>query len=321
MNRKNIKIGNVEVKGNLILAPMAGLTDLPFREICRTHGADLVYSEMVSAKGIVYGSENTFELTKTSDIERPVTLQIFGSEPQVMAEAAKQIEDLPFDILDINMGCPAPKIIKNGDGSALLDEPKKIGEIVKAVSSAISKPLTIKIRKGINGKDSYLEAAKYVEDNGGAAIALHGRTREQYYEGNVDLEAIAKVKEALTIPVFSSGDVVDIASYKKTMEITKADGIMIGRGALGNPWIFNMIRHYEATGEELPEPSMEEKFKICLYHAKQLIAQKGEYTAIREMRKHTGWYIKGIHGAAAKRKEINQIESYEDLELVLNSLL
>lgn len=314
-------IGDVEVKGNLILAPMAGVTDLPFRELCRINGANLVYSEMVSSRGIVHGSENTHLLTRTSDIERPVTLQIFGSDPKVMAEAAKQIEHLPFDILDINMGCPAPKIVKNGDGSALMNDPKKVGEMVKAVSTAISKPLSVKIRKGINDKLQYLEVAKYAEDNGAKAIAVHGRTREQYYEGVVDLEPVKAVKAALSIPVISSGDVVDIDSFQRTLEYTGVDAIMIGRGVFGNPWLFKQISHFQKTGERLPDPSFREKVETCLEHARKLIEIKGEVTAIREMRKHTGWYIKGLHGATKMRGAINAINTYEDLDKALADIL
>ena len=318
---KPFNIGNVQIGGDLILAPMAGVTDLPFRELCRINGADLVYSEMVSAKGIIYGSENTHLLTNTSEIEKPVTLQIFGSDPEIMAEAAKRIEHLPFDILDINTGCPAPKIVKNGDGSALMDDPKKIGAIVKAISSAISKPVTIKTRKGINGKLTYLEVAKYAQDNGAKAIAVHGRTREQYYEGVVDLEPVTRVKEIMDIPVISSGDVVDVASYVHTMKTTGVDAVMIGRGTFGNPWLFKLLDHYRKTGEEIADPSFEEKIETCLLHARKLSELKGEHTAIREMRKHAGWYIKGLHGATKMRGAINQISTYTDLEKALYDIL
>ena len=314
---KDIQIGNVTTEGNIFLSPMAGHTDLPFREICREMGASLAYSELISAKGIIYGSENTKKLTETSEIERPVTIQLFGSDPNILAEAAKMIEHLPFDILDINMGCPVPKVVKHGEGAGLLADYKQVGKVVKAVSSAISKPLTVKIRKGIDGKVTALDVAKAAEENGAKAIGVHGRMREQYYEGLADLEITAKVKETVTIPVIHSGDVVDIDSAINVFEQTSCDAIMIGRGTFGNPWIFRDINHFLKTGERLDPPTTREKIEKCLEHARRLMAHKGEFTAIREMRQHTGNYIKGMKGAAAFRANIGKIETYKDLSNVL----
>lgn len=317
---KSIKIGNIETDGNIFLAPMASVTDLPFREICRELGASLVYSELISSKGIVYESENTKKLTETSDIERPVSIQLFGSEPETVAKAAQMIEHLPFDILDINMGCPVTKVVRHGEGAGLLADPKHIGKLVKTVSSSIKKPLSIKIRKGIDGKTTAVEVAKAAEENGASLIAVHGRTREQFYEGEADLEIVAKVKEAVSIPIVHSGDVVDIDSAIKVFETTNCDAIMIGRGTFGNPWIFRDINHFLKTGERLEPPTFEEKIAKCLEHAKRLIAHKGEFTAIREMRRHTGHYIKGMKGAASLRVSISKIEVYDDLKSILESL-
>jgi nifR3 family TIM-barrel protein len=317
---KSIKIGNININGNIFLAPMAGYTDLPFREICREMGAALVYSELISAKGIIYKSENTKKLTETSDLERPVTIQLFGSDPEILAEAAKMIEHLSFDILDINMGCPVPKVVKNGEGAGLMVDYKRVGKIVKAVSRAINKPVTVKIRKGINGKDTALEVAKAAEENGASAIGVHGRMREQYYEGFADLETTAKVKRAISIPVIHSGDVIDGVSAEKIFKETNCDAIMIGRGSFGNPWIFKEINHYLKTGEKQAPPNTEEKILKCLEHARRLMKYKGEYTAIREMRKHTGNYIKGMKGAASLRAVIGKIESYEQLKNILENL-
>jgi len=317
-----MKIGNVEISGNIFLAPMAGVTDRPFREICKSHGCNMVYSEMISAKGILYDNDNTVELLSTSDSERPVVIQLFGADPKILAEAAKKIEHYPFDILDINMGCPAPKIVKNGEGSALMQNPKLVADIVKTVSSAISKPLTIKFRKGFTEDNiNAVEIAKIAEENGAKAVTVHGRTRDQYYSGTVDLDIIAKVKEAVTIPVIGSGDVIDPLTAKNMFEVTKCDALMIGRGAQGNPWIFSEINHYFKTGEILKKVTGREKIETALKHATMLIGYKGEYIGIREMRKHTGWYIKGIKGASSVRVNINKAESYKELENILKGLL
>lgn len=316
-----MKIGNVEINGNVFLAPMAGITDLPFRKICKEHNCAMVYSEMISAKGILYENENTTELLNTTNMEKPVVIQLFGKEPSILTEAAKKIEQYNFDILDINMGCPAPKITKNGEGSALMQNPKLVAEIVKKVSSAIEKPLTIKFRSGFDNNINAVEIAKIAEENGAKAVTVHGRTREQFYAGKVDLEIIAKVKEAVSIPVIGSGDVVDPMSAKNMFETTKCDALMIGRGAQGNPWVFSAIHEYFKTGIILPKPTVKEKIDMALRHGRMLIEYKGEYVGIREMRKHIGWYIKGIKGAAALRVDINKAENYEELEFLLTRLL
>jgi len=315
-----IKIGNLELEGNVFLAPMAGITDMTFREICRVYGASMVYSEMVSAKGILYDNDNTKQLLDISELGQPTVIQLFGSEPEILAEAAKKIEHLPFSVLDINMGCPAPKIVKNGDGSALMESPKLVAKIMETVSKAIKKPVTMKIRKGINNSDNAVEIAKIGEEHGASAVTVHGRIREQYYEGTVDLDIIKKVKESISIPVIASGDVVDVESCIKTFEYTKVDGLMIGRGSRGNPWLFRDIAYYYRTREMLPPPTPEEKLSQCLKHAKMIIAHKGEYIGIREMRKHAGWYIKGLKGSGVLRTEINKIDSYEGLETLFTNI-
>lgn len=316
-----IKIGNVNISGNIFLAPMAGVTDIVFRQICKSHGAFLVYTELISAKGIIYENTNTTILTKTAASERPVSLQIFGSDPDILATAAQKIEHLPFDILDINMGCPAKKIINNGEGSALMEHPKKVGDIVRAVSRAIKKPVTVKIRKGIAGKVTAVEVAKQAQEAGASAIAVHGRTREQQYEGVVDHDIIAQVKRAVSVPVIASGDVVDINSAQKTFENTGADAIMIGRATFGNPQIFAGLNHFYKTGQTLPETTPKEKIQTCLSHLQNLITLRGENAAIRDMRKHCGWYIKGIPGAATVRVEINKATTYEQVERLLVELV
>lgn len=316
-----MKIGNVNINGNVFLAPMAGVTDLPFRKICKEHNCAMVYSEMISAKAILYENKNTTELLNTSEEEKPVVVQLFGKDPSILAEAAKKIEHYNFDILDINMGCPAPKITKNGEGSALMQNPKLVGQIVRKVSNTIEKPLTIKLRSGFNNNINAVEIAKIAEENGAKAVTVHGRTREQYYTGKVDLEIIAKVKEAVSIPVIGSGDVIDPISAKNMFDKTNCDALMIGRGAQGNPWVFSAINQYFKTGKVLSKPTIKEKIDMSLRHGRMLIEYKGEYTGIREMRKHIGWYIKGIKGAAALRVDINKATNYEELELLLTRLL
>ncbi len=318
----SIQIGNVTIKGNLILAPMAGVTDLPFRLLCKEMGADLIYTEMVSAKGIYYDNKNTEGLLQVLEEERPVSLQLFGSDPKLMAEMAKKIEYRNFDILDINMGCPVPKVVNNGEGSALLKNPKLVGEIVHAVSHAIEKPLTIKIRKGFLDNDTNaVEIAKIIEDNGAAAVAVHGRSREQYYSGKADWDVIAKVKEAVSIPVFGNGDVTSPESAKALMEHTNCDGIMIARGVRGNPWLFNRIKTYLETGEILPKPSVEEVVEVIKRHSRLQLQYKGEYLGIREMRKHVAWYTAGYPESARLRSMVNEIESIETLDNLLDQYL
>lgn len=314
------KIGNVTMENPFVLAPMAGVTDLPFRTLCKEQGAGLVCTEMVSAKAISFHNKNTEALMEIAPGEHPVSLQIFGHEPELMAEVAKMIEPRPFDILDINMGCPVPKVVNNGEGSALLKDPDLIVRIVKSVSGAIRKPLTVKLRIGIGSEPvDIVEIAKRVEDAGAAAIAVHGRTREQYYSGEADWEPIRKVKEAVCIPVIGNGDVTSPKKAEALIKATGCDGVMIGRACRGNPWIFREMNHYFSTGEEMEKPTAREVRDMILLHAKEQIRLKGEYTGIREMRKHVAWYTAGMPHSAALRRDSNLISSYEELEKMLRS--
>ena len=319
---KTLKIGNVELANPYILAPMAGVTDLPFRLLCKEQGAGLLCMEMVSAKAIQYNNKNTKALLEIHPQEQPVSLQLFGSDPDIISEIAKRIEELPFSILDINMGCPVPKIVKNGEGSALMNQPKLVYEIVSKTVRAIQKPVTVKIRKGFDDTSiNAVEIAKIIEDAGGAAVAVHGRTREQYYAGRADWNIIRQVKEAVSIPVIGNGDVVSGESALSMMRETGCDGVMIGRGAQGNPWIFSELRAYEETGMICERPTMEELKSMMLRHARLQMEYKGEYLGIREMRKHVSWYTTGLPNSAKLRGEINAIESYEELEELLEKRL
>ena len=309
------KIGNVQIDNPFVLAPMAGVTDLPFRILCKEQGAGLICMEMISAKAISFRNKNTIALMEIDPCEHPVSMQLFGSEPDLMADVAKSIEDRDFDILDINMGCPVPKVVNNGEGSALLKSPDLIEEIVRKVSSAIHKPVTVKVRIGFeNAPVDIVEIAKRVEDAGAAAIAVHGRTRQQYYSGTADWDTIRKVKEAVTIPVIGNGDVDSPLKAEALMKQTGCDAVMVGRAVRGNPWLFRELNHYFRTGELMERPSTEEIREMILRHARKQIELKGEFVGIREMRKHVAWYTAGM------RRESNTIESYEALEALLSRL-
>ena len=315
---KKLTIGNVELMNPYILAPMAGVTDLPFRLLCREQGAGLLCMEMVSAKAIQYNNKNTKALLEIHPEEPPVSLQLFGSDPNVISEIAKQIEELPFSILDINMGCPVPKIVRNGEGSALMKEPKLVHEIVSKTVKAIKKPVTVKIRKGFDDSCiNAVEIAKIIEDAGASAVAVHGRTREQYYSGKADWDIIRQVKEAVSIPVIGNGDVVSGESAIAMQEQTGCDGVMIGRGAQGNPWIFSELLAYDRTGEMPARPTKEEIKQMIYRHGALQVKYKGEYLGIREMRKHVSWYTSGLPNSAKLRGEINAVESLEELESLL----
>ena len=316
-----LQIGNVKLENDLILGPMAGVTDLPFRLLCKEQGAGLLCMEMVSAKGIMYNNKNTKFLLTIDERERPVSLQLFVSDADIISEQAKRIEELPFDILDINMGCPVPKIVNNGDGSALMKNPLLAGEIIEKTARAIQKPVTVKIRKGFDEEHiNAVEMAHIAQESGAAAIAVHGRTREQYYSGKADWEIIRKVKEAVKIPVIGNGDVWTPQDAIDMRKQTGCDGVMIGRGAQGNPWIFKQILHYEQTGELLEKPSPQEVTEMILRHAKMQMEFKGEYTGMREIRKHAAWYTAGYKNSAKLRGKINETETYEELKELLSHL-
>lgn len=315
---KPLKIGSVTLPNNLILAPMAGVTDLPFRLLCKEQGAGLLCMEMVSAKAILYKNRNTESLLSIAPEENPVSLQLFGSDSGIVSEIAHRIEEKPFDILDLNMGCPVPKIVNNGEGSALMKNPSLAGEIIAKTVKAVKKPVTVKIRKGFDEEHvNAVEIAKIAEDAGAAAIAVHGRMREQFYSGKADWNIIRQVKEAVSIPVIGNGDLLTAEDVIAMGEQTGCDGFMIARGAQGNPWIFKQILHYFKTGEHLPKPSFEEVTRMVLRHAKMLLEYKGDYTGIREIRKHASWYTAGYPNSSRLRMAINAVESYGELEELL----
>ena len=313
MYLKKLKIGNVELENNLILAPMAGVTDLPFRKICKEFGPGLVCTEMISSKAIYHDDTKTKLLMNTEGERRPISMQIFGSDEETMGYAAKYVSERA-DIVDINMGCPAPKVVKNGDGSKLLLDIEKAEKVIKAVVKNSTKPVTLKIRKGWDCEHIVAtEFAQMAEQAGVSAITIHGRTRTEMYSGKADLDTIKKVKDSVNIPVIGNGDVVDEESALKMFEYTGVDGIMIGRGTFGNPWIFAKIKHFLETGGKLPDASNEEKLRVIKEQIQLELENKPEVTAIREMRKHIAWYTKNMPNSSEFRCEINKIEDKDKL--------
>ena len=313
-----MRIGSVELKNPVILAPMAGVTDLPFRVLCSELGAGMVCTEMVSAKAISFHNKNTEALLEISPKEHPVSLQLFGSDPDILSRMAAYLEDRPFEILDLNMGCPVPKVVKNGEGSALLRQPRLVEEIISKTVRATKKPVTVKIRKGFEENEANApEIARIAEASGAAAIAVHGRTRSQYYSGKADWEIIREVKRAVKIPVIGNGDVDSPQKAKALMEETGCDGIMVGRAARGNPWIFREISEYLEKGILRERPSRTEIRDMMLRHTRMQIAYRGEYGGIREMRKHISWYTAGFPNSAKLRQAVNQAETLSQMETLL----
>ena len=309
-------------KDKLILAPMAGVCDLPFRLLCKEKGCDILYTEMISAKGLYYNNKNTGPLLMTTEEEKPIGVQLFGSDPELLADMANKIEDRGFAFVDVNMGCPVPKIVNNGEGSALLKQPKLVEEILTKMVKAVNKPVTVKIRKGFeNGTVYAVEIAKIAESCGVSAIAVHGRTREQYYSGKADWDVIKDVKKAVKIPVIGNGDIFSAEDAKAMKEYTGCDGLMVARGARGNPWIFREIKEYLENGNVIDKPKINDIREMIIRHAKMLVDYKGEYTGIREMRKHIAWYTAGLPHSAELRRMCNQIETMENLIDTVNAKL
>lgn len=316
-----VKIGNVEIKNRWVLAPMAGVSDLPFRILCKEQGAGLVCMEMVSAKAIYFNNKNTNELMETHELEHPVSLQLFGRDPEIMSEMAKKIEEKPFDILDINMGCPVPKVVNNGEGSALMKEPLLVGEIVEKISKAINKPVTVKIRKGFDEAHiNAVEIARIAQESGAQAVCVHGRTREQYYSGKADWDIIKEVKEAVKIPVIGNGDITGYDSAMKMINETGCDLCAVGRASRGNPWIFKELCLLE-EGKEYKAPDTKEIIDTIIRHGELLIKYKGEYIGMREMRKHAAWYTAGFYNSSKLRGKLNEIETMEGLRKLFDEFL
>ncbi len=317
-----MKIGNVELSNRIFLAPMAGVTDMPFRLLCKEQGCGLVYTEMVSAKGMHYEDEKSTKLTLLDENEKPGAVQIFGSEPDIMAGVTEKLNASDASIIDINMGCPAPKITKNGEGSALMKKPEQVERVIRAVVKASMKPVTVKIRKGWDESSvNAVEIAKIAEASGASAVTVHGRTREQYYSGKADWNIIRKVKEAVSIPVIGNGDVVGPREAKRLFEETGCDAIMIGRGAQGNPWIFKAVIKYLEEGVLVNEPTAQEKISTIIRHMNMLIEHKGERTGILEMRSHIAWYIKGMRDAAYTKQKIFKMTDRDEIISLLQNFL